>query len=211
VRITGGYWIDRYEVTQAAFQAFLAARGYHEPALWSEAGRAWLGRQSLDRLPRACGVNGWDNPVVCVTWFEAEAYARWRGARLPTEAEWEYAARGPKSLLYPWGNEFDAGLCNVVGGSGLVPVGSYPGGASWVGANDMAGNAMEWVEDWLDRHRTESAVDPRGPATGKVKVEKGGWWGAPALTARSAYRHFEDPPDYGDHHIGFRVASSPTP
>ncbi|RPJ58582.1 MAG: hypothetical protein EHM23_17120 [Acidobacteria bacterium] len=209
VRITRGYWIDKYEVTQKAFQAFVESGGYHDRAYWSEAGWEWLRRQSVGRLPRLCGMNGSDKPAVCVTWFEAEAYARWRGARLPTEAEWEYAARGPKSLLYPWGNDFDAGLCNVVGSSGLAPVGSYPAGASWVGANDMAGNAMEWVQDWLDQYGAEPVVDPRGPLTGKVKVEKGGWWGAPALTARSAYRHFEDPPEYGDHHIGFRVVSSP--
>ena len=62
---------------------------------------------------------------------------------------------------------------------------------------------MEWVQDWLDKYQAGPVVDPGGPATGKVKVEKGGWWGAPALTARSSYRHFEDPPDYGDPHIGF--------
>lgn len=207
VRITRGYWIDKYEVTNKAFHIFVEAGGYQNRAFWSEAGWAWLSNQSVSRLPRNCQGNVPDNPAVCVTWYEAEAYAKWRGGRLPTEAEWEYAARGSQSLAYPWGAEFDGSRCNVVGSKGLRPVGSYPGGASWVGALDMAGNAMEWVHDWLAPYPAEAAVDPTGPAAGMVKVEKGGWWGASSFAARSAYRHFEDPPEYGDAHIGFRVVS----
>ncbi len=147
------------------------------------------------------------SPVVCVTWYEADAHARWRGGRLPTEAEWELAARGPKSLAYPWGDEFDAGRTNVVDSKGLKPVGSYLSGASWIGAHDMAGNVMEWVQDWLGNYTADAAENPAGPASGKVKVENGGLWGGSLLAARSAYRHFEGPPDYGDHHIGFRVVT----
>jgi formylglycine-generating enzyme required for sulfatase activity len=207
VRISRGFWIDKYEVTQKAFRAFVVDGGYRNEALWSTAGRKWLTRQSIDQLPRQCPGDAPDNPIVCVTWYEAEAYARWRGGRLPTEAQWEYAARGPESLIYPWGNDFDTSRCNVLGSKGLEPVGSYPSGASWVGAEDMAGNAMEWVQDWLGAYAAGPVVDPSGPATGKVKVEKGGWWGGPFLVSRCAYRHFEDPPEYGDHHIGFRIVS----
>jgi formylglycine-generating enzyme required for sulfatase activity len=207
VRITQGYWIDQYEVTNKAFQAFVADGGYTNQALWSAEGWEWLGRQFVDQLPRYCLGNEPDNPVACITWFEAEAYAHWRGGQLPTEAEWEYAARGPQSFIYPWGNEFDGSRCNVVDGTGLKPVGSYPTGASWVGAQDMAGNVMEWVQDWLGSYSAEAVENPTGPATGTVKVEKGGWWGGTFFVARSAYRHFEDPPDYGDMHIGFRVVS----
>jgi formylglycine-generating enzyme required for sulfatase activity len=91
----------------------------------------------------------------------------------------------------------------------LVPVGSYPDGVSWVGAHDMAGNAMEWVADWLDAAYYAQSVreDPPGPASGRVKVEKGGWWDSNPFVARSAYRHFEDPPEYADGHIGFRIVS----
>ena len=95
----------------------------------------------------------------------------------------------------------------VFGSNTLKPVGSYPTGVSWVGAHDLAGNAMEWVQDWLDDYAAESVENPTGPAQGRVKVEKGGWWGSTFFVARSAYRHFEDPPDYSDKHIGFRLVS----
>ena len=207
VHLTNGYWIDKYEVTNQAFELFVEEGGYQNEAYWSEAGWAWLGTRVVSQLPRYCLGNVPENPVACLTWYEAEAYARWRGGRLPTEAEWEYAARGPQSLIYPWGNEFDSSRCNVVDASGLKPVGSFPTGASWVGAMDMAGNVMEWVQDWLGPYTAKTIENPTGPETGDVKVEKGGWWGGTLFVARSAYRHFEDSPDYGDVHIGFRVVS----
>ncbi len=207
VTITQGYWIDKTEVTNRAFQAFVAAGGYQNQALWSAEGWAWLGAQVVDQLPRFCLGNLPENPVACVSWYEAQAYAAWRGGRLPSEAEWEYAARGPQSRAYPWGNEFDPDRCNVVDGTGPKPAGSYPAGASWVGALDLAGNVMEWVQDWLGAYPAGPQADPAGPAAGTVKVEKGGWWGSNPFVARSAYRHFEDPPEYGDMHIGFRIVS----
>jgi formylglycine-generating enzyme required for sulfatase activity len=208
VRLTNGYWIDKYEVTNQAFQAFVNAGGYTTQSYWSNAGWAWLEQQSVSQLPKFCLGNLPDNPVACVTWYEAEAYAHWRGGRLPTEAEWEYAARGPESLTYPWGNEFDSSRCNLVNSKGLQPVGSYPTGASWVGALDMAGNVMEWVQDWLGPYSAGTIMNPTGPDTGQVKVEKGGWWSGTLFVARPAYRHFEDPPEYNDFHIGFRIITS---
>ena len=209
VALTSGFWIDKYEVTNDAFQDFVEDGAYLEQEHWSEAGWEWLGEQTIDDLPVSCTEEVPDHPRVCVTWYEAEAYSHWRGGQLPTEAQWEFAARGPESLIYPWGNTFDESLANVVDSTGLMPVGSYPDGASWVGTHDMSGNAMEWVQDWFadDYYRLNVRDDPTGPETGIRKVERGGWWGGRPFYARSAYRHFEDPPFYQDHHIGFRVVS----
>ncbi len=206
VEITSGFWLDKFEVTNAAFQAFVDAGGYSDEAYWSAEGWDWLTHQIVPP-PRECEGTAPDQPRACVTWFEADAYARWRGGRLPTEAEWEYAARGPDSLVYPWGNAWDATRANVVDSQGSMAVGSFPTGASWVGAHDMSGNLMEWVADWLDVHYYENSPvqDPPGPERGFRKVEKGGWWGSVPYVARAAYRHFEDPPEYQDHHIGLRV------
>jgi formylglycine-generating enzyme required for sulfatase activity len=213
VAITRGYWLDTTEVTVAAFAAFKAAGGYDDQSLWSEKGWTWRRRQGAKPLPDPCLTQKPDEPQVCVTWYEAEAYATWRGGRLPTEAEWEFAARGPSSSVYPWGDTFDKANANLEGATGPVAAGRYPEGASWVGALDMAGNAMEWVADWYSTSFYASSPweDPTGPADGSIKAEKGGWWGPPqgsgAYIARAAYRHFEDPPFYEDHHIGFRIVS----
>ena len=151
VRLTHGYWIDQYEVTNAAFQAFIDAGGYKTREYWSEEGWQWLSKhKSRSGCSFQKSQERADQPCVGVTWYEAEAYANWRGGRLPTEAEWEYAARGPESLIYPWGDTFDKDKANVVGSKDLTSVGSYPAGTSWVNAFDMAGNAMEWAQDWLN-------------------------------------------------------------
>jgi formylglycine-generating enzyme required for sulfatase activity len=210
VALSKGYWMDRYEVTNESFAAFVADGGYTKESLWSVDGLAWLKGQNPPGTTDTSLGDLAKDPVRCVTWYEAEAYAKWRGGHLPSEAEWEYAARGPDSRMYPWGNDWDAARCNVLASTGPKPVGSYPNGTSWVGAHDMAGNAMEWVQDWMgeDYYKTSPASDPAGPATGTQKIEKGGWWGSNIFVARSAYRHFEDGPDYQDAHIGFRIATS---
>lgn len=211
VHLSKGYWIDATEVTNAAFQRFVADGGYDRPELWSGPGRDWLAQQDRSALPVACAGTDPEMPRRCVSWFEAEAYAAWRGGRLPTEAEWEYSARGPRSSRYPWGTEFDPSRCNVVDSEGPLPVGRFSNGTSWVGAQDMAGNAMEWVNDWLAPYSASPANDPAGPSAGTIKIEKGGWWGSNAFVARSAYRHYEDPPGYQDAHIGFRVVTDEGP
>jgi len=209
VTISRGFWLDRDEVTNQAFQAFVDAGGYGNQSLWSDAGWAWLQAAVPGTVPRPCSSLAAEQPRACITWFEAEAYAHWRGGRLPSEAEWEYAARGPTSRIYPWGNDWDPTRCNVEGSVGTTAVGSFATGGSWVGATDLAGNVMEWVADWLDPayYATSPSIDPTGPASGATKVEKGGWWGSNEFVARAAYRHFEDPPDYQDHHIGFRIVT----
>jgi formylglycine-generating enzyme required for sulfatase activity len=213
VALSRGYWIDATEVTVAQLAAFKAAGGYDDETLWSERGWVWRRGMGGISLPKPCLDQEPDQPQVCVTWYEAEAYATWRGGRLPTEAEWEFAARGPDSRIYPWGDDFDPTLANLDGATGPVAVGRYPKGASWVGALDMAGNAMEWVADWWSRdyYAQGIRVDPTGPSTGGKKIEKAGWWGPPddagAFIARSAFRLDEDAPTYSDHHIGFRIIS----
>jgi formylglycine-generating enzyme required for sulfatase activity len=208
VQLTHGFWIDRFEVTNASFAEFVAAGGYSNPGLWSAEGLTWLERH-VGELPAPCANDAPMHPRACITWYEAEAYAAWRGGRLPTEAEWEFAARGPESSVYPWGNEWDPAMANIVDSEGTVAVGSYPAGASWVGAQDMSGNVMEWVADWwsFDYYKQEVGLDPPGPDRGTKKVEKGGWWGSVPYVGRTAYRHFEDPPTYQDHHIGVRVVA----
>jgi formylglycine-generating enzyme required for sulfatase activity len=213
VALSAGYWIDKTEVTNEAFQAFVDAAGYQERSLWSDAGWTWVSGRDATALPVACVDAEPDHPRVCITWYEAEAYAAWRGGALPTEAQWEFAARGPSSSIFPWGDDWDAAKANVVDSPELTTVGSYPDGASWVGALDMSGNAMEWAADWYSSSYYEQQVrdDPTGPNLGTKKVEKGGWWGSVPYVARSAYRHFEDPPTYQDHHIGVRIVTPADP
>jgi iron(II)-dependent oxidoreductase len=208
VTLSKGYWIDTTEVTNAMFEAFKDAGGYTTQSYWSPEGWDWLSHRVVAGLPKPCEGDAPDVPRRCITWYEAEAYAKWRGGRLPTEAEWEYAARGPKATVYPWGDEWDPAKANVVDSTAPAAVGTHPTGASWVGAQDMSGNAMEWVSDWLAPHQAGPVTDPTGPAEGTIKVEKGGWWGSNPFVARSAYRHYEDPPPYNDEHIGFRVVSA---
>ncbi len=209
VSLTKGYWIDTTEVTIAAFKAFVDAGGYANQALWSEDGWAWLtttGRQTpAAPLQRRRPAAAPDVPDL-VRGGGLRALAR-----RPPPDRGRVGVRGTRPEVHrlPVGQHLRSAKANVLNSVSPKPVGSYPAGASWVGALDMSGNAMEWVSDWLgvDYYATSPATDPTGPATGEKKVEKGGWWGSNEFVARSAYRHYEDPPTYGDHHIGFRVAS----
>ena len=147
------FWIDRTEVTRAAYKEFLDATGYRPPYIdeeWSEADWNW---QGSDYAPGTA-----EHPVVLVNWYDASAYCAWRGKRLPTEAEWQMAALGPDGGTWPWGEEYagdrlNHGTVEVEGfdpSDGYrttSPVGSFPEGRSWVGAEDMFGNAWEWTAD----------------------------------------------------------------
>jgi formylglycine-generating enzyme required for sulfatase activity len=142
-------------------------------------------------------------PVERVLWNEAQKYCERVGKRLPTEAEWEKAAKGGKNTLYPWGNEVVSGMANFCdvnckayfkakqfddGFKGTAPVGSYP--PNGYGLHDMAGNVWEWVSDWIDKNYYKSAPrkNPKGPPKGMKKVLRGGSWGNNASAMRSSTR-----------------------
>jgi eukaryotic-like serine/threonine-protein kinase len=141
------------------------------------------------------------HPAVNVTWYGADAYCRAMGRRLPTEAEWERAARGTENRIYPWGDVWDSTLAKTSispdEGIGAMPVGSFPAGASMDGALDMAGNVAEWVSDWYDpvyyQNAGANSLDPTGPIAGTDKVVRGGSWDAKPFFARSVHRQFANP------------------
>lgn len=159
-----GFYISRFPVTNAEYHAFVEATGHTPPEHWREGiYPAWQA----------------DHPVVYVNWQDATAYCRWAGGRLPTEAEWEKAARGTDKRSYPWGDTFNPDWCNTREGESdsTTPVGKYsPAGDSPYGLGDVAGNVWEWVLDWHTPAYGDliSLHNPMGPATGKVKVIRGG-------------------------------------
>jgi len=158
------YYMGAYEVTNAQWKRFADATGYGVP--WSN------GRIPLD---------GEDHPVEGLGWEDAAAYCDWAGLRLPSELEWEKAARGTDGREYPWGDGWDPTLCrNDAGGDadGTAPVGSYPDGRSPSGLFDMAGNVWEWCEDWYDEraYARYARGDLSAPPRGDFRVVRGGAW-----------------------------------
>jgi hypothetical protein len=145
--------------------------------------------------------------VVEVSWSGAHAYCQWVGGELPTEAKWEYAARGPEGHVYPWGDEVPTCELAQFGGCGeySTPVGSFPAGASWVGALDMAGNVWELVADWHGAYPSEPQTNPTGPETGEDKMARGGSFMSAPDTLHTAYR-FSGVGSWPN--FGFRCAGS---
>jgi formylglycine-generating enzyme required for sulfatase activity len=203
--------MDAYEVTNAAYQKFIDAGGYTTREYWSDAGWSWKQGNNITGPKASSGFTDAQQPRVGISWYEAEAYAKWRGGRLPTEAEWEYAARGPDSLLYPWGNTWDGSKANTYENNygKTKPVGSYESGKSWVGAYDLAGNVWEWVADWYSDTYYQQRVknDPAGPDSGQSRVVRGGSWYDFRSYARAAYRFYWLPYFRYDY-FGFRVCAS---
>jgi formylglycine-generating enzyme required for sulfatase activity len=183
-----GFWIDQTEVTNTQYRLCLEAGVCQDTPCLSEPNH-----------------NAPDQPVGCVTWDDANTFCQWAGARLPTEAEWEYAARGPDARIFPWGNTFDPTRLNYCdincyspwrdtdhddGYNLAAPVGEFASGASWCDALDMAGNILEWVADWYDaRYYDISPIDnPQGPDSGTEHVMRGGASNQNPSYQRTAWR-----------------------
>jgi formylglycine-generating enzyme required for sulfatase activity len=205
-----GFWIDRTEVTNGQYQRCVAAGACTPPVdLGSYTRASYYGDPAYTNYP-----------VVWVTQQQAADYCAWAGAQLPTEAQWEYAARGPQSLLFPWGNTFDGTRLNYCDASctagpndprvndgypDTAPVGSFPTGVSWCGALDLAGNVREWVADWYGGYPAARQVNPTGPASGTSHIPRGGCWLDTPDNTRGANRG-ENSTDYTRHKVGFRCA-----
>ncbi len=185
------FWMDRTEVTNVQFTAFLNERGDRAENgakyIEMEEGYCQIEREG-DVYRSRPAAN--EYAVVMVSWYGADAYCEWAGGRLPTEAEWEYAARGPEGRLYPWGD--DAPTCERASHAGCASaakwVGRLPEGASWCGALDMAGNVWEWVADWYGEYPTEGQVNPTGPASAELRVARGGGWHSSAQELSTTHR-----------------------
>ena len=196
-----GYWIYKNDVTVAEYQRFCTATGHKMP------------------LAPDWGWND-DNPITNVSWDDAKAYSDWAGLALPTEAQWEKAARGTDGRIYPWGNDWDKARANSREGRnpGTIAVGSYPDGASPYGCLDMAGNVWQWCTDWYDEkaYTNSPQRNPAGPTTGTRRVVRGGSWCYGANDCRSATRRSSIPAARygfdggGDGNFGFRCAELPS-
>ncbi len=189
-----GFYMDRYEVTVAKYVKFLN----HTGRLYGCDGHKCADVKDENPQSHIVSVgDGYaaeegfeDYPVTWVSWYGADAYCRFRHKRLPTEAEWEKAARGTDGRRYPWGNEFDPVKANAGRRNGPAPVGSYPLGVSPYGLYDMAGNVWEWVADWYEPYPSS---DYESPFFGKYKVVRGGSWNHPYEDARTTSRDFAHP------------------
>lgn len=233
------FLIDKYEVTNADFEAFINAQGYTTKAFWSEAG--WFWRQQYNILLPLYWTSTANNsgpsfpgfPVVGISWYEAEAFSRFVGKRLPTEAEWEMAARGVNSYVFPWGSTLDGSRANYstsgdpYEGYGSTPVGFFDGrlhpspafqttdSPGPYGAYDQCGNVWEWVQDWYgDYYASSPASNPPGPVQGAAKVMRGGSWVEnpgpnPSQTYPRTYFRNAMATATRDRAIGFRCARTP--
>jgi formylglycine-generating enzyme required for sulfatase activity len=191
--------MDVYEVTVGQYAAFLQAKGIDPPSDWKTMNQPAHQKR----------------PVANVDSTDASAFCKWAGKRLPTEAEWEKAARGTDGRLYPWGNDAPTPLHANFGKpewnnhAVLAPVGSFEAGKSPYGIYDMAGNVWEWVNDWYDYnyYKSSPSQNPTGPSKGGTKAIRGGSWYSNPRAMRSANRSLISPTDQGLN--GFRCAKTP--
>ena len=211
------YWIDRTPVTCEQYQVFMSAGGYQEPHWWSVEGWAWL-QSALVTQPLywSDAPDRANHPVCGVSWYEADAYARFVGKRLPTEAEWEKAASWnpitKQRQTYPWGEAVPSAQdcnCNHAVDQ-TTPVGAYPAGGSPYGCDDLLGNVWEWTDSWFDRYRGFEAYPYRGYSEayfdGQHRVLKGGSWATQPSSLRCAFRNWYHP-HVRELFAGFRCAA----
>lgn len=195
------FWIDRYEVTNHHYQAFVLAASHRKSGPPSRYAK---------NLSKMRGIN---QPIVYVSWNDADAYCRWKGKRLPTEAEWEKAMRGTDGRLWPWGNSVQPLAANWGsprdGFEATAPVGFFRMDVSPFEVADGAGNIMEWVADWYSEnaYREQEPRNPRGPDHGVYKVLRGGGYTSTGADVRITSRS-KMVPDFRDETIGFRCAKS---
>jgi serine/threonine protein kinase len=213
------YYIDLYEVTNSRYAECVAAGVCNAPSPTSSFTRdEYYGLAEFD-----------DYPVIHVSWADGKVYCEWRGARLPTEAEWEKAARGTTGLIYPWGNEFDGTRVNFCDSNcpldwankdyndyfgDTSPVGYYESGKSPYGVYDMAGNVWEWISDWYqeDYYSISPSLNPLGPETGQYRALRGGSWSNVSSSMHSSLRSWDVVPSLAQYgYYGFRCARSTTP
>jgi len=192
------YYMSIYPVTNDQYKEFMLANGYGSEDYWSNEGWAWKQKKQVDS-PEYWINPKWtktDHPVVGVSYYEAEAYATWAGKRLPTEQEWEKAARGTEGQMYPWGDEFDGSKSNYGKYTWFTtpttPVTNYPEGQSPYGCYGMAGNAWDWCASWYDQSNHQ-------------RVIRGGSWDFDLVGLRSSFRGWNIP-DSRLNFIGFRLA-----
>jgi formylglycine-generating enzyme required for sulfatase activity len=217
-----GFWVGQCEVTNDQYAAFLNRVAPASVSSWVDMADEDCGIEKDGSIYFAKQHLG-PHPMVEVSWHGTAAYCEHYGYALPTEAQWEYAAAGPDSHIYPWGDVWDAAKCcnsTTIGPYGRTfPVGSFPTGASWCGALDMAGNVFEWCADWYSDtyYQVSPVLNPPGPVYSTTKVLRGGSWSSNEYGSggefdpdycRAAFRYINYPAST-DSHRGFRCAASP--
>ncbi|ABW30637.1 SUMF1/EgtB/PvdO family nonheme iron enzyme [Acaryochloris marina] len=212
------FWIDRFPVTQGQYQQFIEAGGYRQSQFWSDEGWQWLQENPVNHPTHWLAEGGADHPVCGVSWYEADAYARFVGKRLPTEAEWEKAAcwqprpqDPPTKRIYPWGNQTpDNHHCNHGGLHwGTTPVHQYANGQSAFGCFDLLGNVWEWTNTWFHPFPDFDPYPYKGYSMvyfdHQHRILKGGSWATQAPVLRGAFRNWYEP-RIRIHFAGFRCA-----